>query len=541
MRHKQNIVTIVLIAIAVALIPNLASSAQKVTAGATCKVSKQKVTYLNKTYTCIKSGKKLVWDKGVVTKNPTPTPTPSATSTVSNVDYSEKRCVTENEVLRIGTSTYLCVKRPDLTLLWSNQTSKSVPSGSGNDLNPNPAKSAQPVPTNQPNNPSQIKPLSIETCKMKDLGSDRTKGSPLAAGFPRMTQLMQNKGEVKWAIIPIDFADLPGEKDFKSRVQEQTKLATDWLSVSSFNQLSLKWYIHDSWITLPGSYKKFTLDTRQWTNTVQNELIAKFWESAINESDKFVNYRGIQGIHFILPNGQNFLQEAAKGYAWDGVVSGYATNDGSKIDFFTIPGVHYDDFAGGKRYWSYWVKEYTRGLGAPSIGGRYGDGAYNFTPYDIQANTEGSRYLSGWNRFLLDWLPESQIFCQTFETIKSFEIDLEPLNSFNEAFKMILIKITETKMLIIESRRDDIFSCEAIPNSIKRDGVLVYTYDATLGALDQYLNVLSPSGRSGDQNRFCTILPAANSLLTSGDSVTFQGISFESIYSGSFDRIRITK
>ena len=466
-------------------------------------------------------------------------------ATATNFDYSEKRCTTENEVLRTETATYLCVKRPDLTLLWSNQTSNNVPSGSSSNSNPNsatnPIKPPQPEPTNQPFNPSQIKTLNIETCKMKDLGSDRIKGSPLAAGFPRMVQLMQNKGEIKWAVVPIDFADLPGEKNFKSRVEEQTNLATDWLSESSFNQVSLKWYIHDSWITLPGSYKQFTLDARQWTNTVQNELIAKFWESAIRESDKFIDYRNIQGVHFILPNGQNFLQEAAKGYAWDGVVSGYTTNEGSKIDFFTIPGVHYDDFAGGKRYWSYWVKEYTRGLGAPSIGARYGDGAYNFTPYDIQAVTEGSRYLSGWNRFLLDWLPESQIFCQTFEAIKSFEIDLEPLNSFKNAYKMILIKITETKMLIIESRRDDKFSCDAIPNSAKRDGILVYTYDATLGALDQYLNVVSPSGRVGDQNRFCMILPAGNALLYSGDSVTFQGITVESIYSGAFDRIRVTK
>lgn len=47
------------------LTPVMASSTTKVTPGATCKIFQQKVTYQNKTYTCIRSGKKLVWNKGV--------------------------------------------------------------------------------------------------------------------------------------------------------------------------------------------------------------------------------------------------------------------------------------------------------------------------------------------------------------------------------------------------------------------------------------------------------------------------------------------
>ena len=60
-------------------------SAQKITAGASCKSLNKKVDYKNKTYTCIKKGNKLVWSKGVAIKSaapapiPTPTPTPSVT------------------------------------------------------------------------------------------------------------------------------------------------------------------------------------------------------------------------------------------------------------------------------------------------------------------------------------------------------------------------------------------------------------------------------------------------------------------------------
>lgn len=69
----------VLIALALSLIPIAAVSAQKVTPGSTCKVLNQKVVYLKKTYTCVKSGKKQVWNKGVVIKvvvEPTPSQSP---------------------------------------------------------------------------------------------------------------------------------------------------------------------------------------------------------------------------------------------------------------------------------------------------------------------------------------------------------------------------------------------------------------------------------------------------------------------------------
>jgi hypothetical protein len=68
-----------LMALAVVLIPVSAVSAQKITPGSTCKVLNQKATYLNKSYTCVKSGKKLLWNKGVAVVKPTPTSTPTPT------------------------------------------------------------------------------------------------------------------------------------------------------------------------------------------------------------------------------------------------------------------------------------------------------------------------------------------------------------------------------------------------------------------------------------------------------------------------------
>jgi len=78
MRSMATIYKGILIALVITLVPVSAISAAKVTPGATCKVLNQKTVYLNKTYTCVKSGKKLVWNKGVLVKKPTPQVTPTA-------------------------------------------------------------------------------------------------------------------------------------------------------------------------------------------------------------------------------------------------------------------------------------------------------------------------------------------------------------------------------------------------------------------------------------------------------------------------------
>ena len=62
------------------LIPLNATAAIK--AGDVCKKAGQTSTYMGKKYTCVKSGKKLVWNKGVLIPTPkpsvTPTPIPTA-------------------------------------------------------------------------------------------------------------------------------------------------------------------------------------------------------------------------------------------------------------------------------------------------------------------------------------------------------------------------------------------------------------------------------------------------------------------------------
>jgi hypothetical protein len=84
MRLKSPVVLVLTSILVVSSVPQIATAAVK--AGATCTKLNSTTNVSGYKYTCIKSGKKLVWSKGVkivVTPTPTgsPTPTPSATAT----------------------------------------------------------------------------------------------------------------------------------------------------------------------------------------------------------------------------------------------------------------------------------------------------------------------------------------------------------------------------------------------------------------------------------------------------------------------------
>ena len=78
-RALKNAFKITLIStLFLALLTSNSYAATKITPGASCKVLNQKVTFQKKIFTCIKSGKKLIWNKGVQIKMQSPTPKPTS-------------------------------------------------------------------------------------------------------------------------------------------------------------------------------------------------------------------------------------------------------------------------------------------------------------------------------------------------------------------------------------------------------------------------------------------------------------------------------
>ena len=74
---RKKVVLLAVSALVLATITPFANAAVK--PGTACSKQGQTITYAAIKHTCIKSGKKLVWSKGVKVSTPAPTPTPTVT------------------------------------------------------------------------------------------------------------------------------------------------------------------------------------------------------------------------------------------------------------------------------------------------------------------------------------------------------------------------------------------------------------------------------------------------------------------------------
>ncbi len=418
-----------------------------VNTGAKCSKAGATATADGKKYTCVKSGSKLVWNKGVAIKKPT-TAAPAVPTPVPSV---------------------LSVSDP------------------------------------------------VENCKIQDASNPEVGvyGGALYGGFNDKEKPVPSTGNVTWYLIPIDFTDLKGETSWRSRVDQQMQLLTEYYDFVSYGKLKINWKIHDDWITLPGDQKKYQIAFSGDYITTEN-----FWKDAILSADSRVDFTGVQVVNFLLPKNQIAVKETAQGFPWTGDINKYNSSEG-KIASFTTLGQFFE--VGSRTYWSYWAHEYGHTLGIPHISGSRASAAYH--QYDLMGNQDSRRELSGWSRFAATkWLEDQWIFCKSKSNITSELVNLSDLNSRGNGTKLVVIKLSPTRALLVESRNKTKFTGS---DSVRgnTEGVLVYVYNATLGHNSEYL---SPATSVSDP------------VLSDGQSVTYEGVNIKVISVGVQDKVLIT-
>ena len=199
-------------------------------AGASCKKAGQTSTVAGKKYTCVKSGKKLVWNKGVVVVKPTPVATPTPTPTLpSNLN-------TRSEITPISGLTDLAI------------------------------------------------------CKTTDV-TTRSSGSN---GFPRPPGALSGKVNPKVLFIPLSFSDTPAFSDSDlSRMQSVLNEVQEFYKKTSYGSVNLSFEILEKskWLTIEKSAESYGLtNPRPQQNNTEalKEILTK-----VDPSVNFNLYDGV--------------------------------------------------------------------------------------------------------------------------------------------------------------------------------------------------------------------------------------------------------
>lgn len=417
--------------------------------GTNCLKLNSTRTIANVKFTCVKAGKKQVWNKGVVISKiaPTPTSTPSPT------------------------------KIP-------NSNANPGPSNSTN-AKPSPAQNIDSRGNAQKYEVSSSDNfLNMSECNMQTSIS-----GGYSMGWPRMTDAIPSIGNVRGVTLLVEFDDLKHNGDaLRVWKTQQIPTAENFFSKTSYNQMNLKIDLIEKIYHLNKSVLSYNLDTPHGTPQKPNANYSGLIRDSILLADPDIDFSKYDFVNIVNPHTNAIGFEGASGS--DVVV------DGKQIKRATFGPIreYMDDPL--KYNWMVHEGGHLLGLMHPynNFSNPYEYGAY--PSWDLMGDslTRNSEFLI-WNKYLLNWVNEKNLNCLSSSKPNEVVQLITPISENNSGNKGVFIRISDSKVLVIENRRASEF------NEISRaqEGIVIYTVDGTIedgrGAVNYLYSTFSNNAR----------------------------------------------
>jgi M6 family metalloprotease-like protein len=457
---KSIIIPILLISILFSLV--ITPSFAAISAGQTCK-SLNKTSNVGKLkFRCVKKGKKLVWTR-VSSENSMAPKENTNTSTTTNASTSTK---VEPQVEQKKESVV-----PD-PVLSDRTTFKSA-----------------------------------ADCKITSGNSN----VDLYTGFPRSSKFIASTGDRKSVVLFVDFSDLPADpKAFAEWKNNQIPFAENAFSEMSYGKYRIKYEIVEKFFRLP----------IKWQEIVKNEAgnipgstpaLAMNHQKLISETVKLadvdVNFALYDFINIVTPSTKPKVEGGASG-------GGGFTVDG-RSSFLAISGP-LDEYLDDRLKLNWLTHETGHLLGLTHI--------YNFQQrqgaWDLMGNVFAHHDILAWNKFFLSWIEDNQVDCLD-NTISGETVHrLSPISDKKSDVKMVIVKLSSTECIILESRRKSNLD----PLSSNEEGVLVYKVDTKIPDGQGTVTLLSNPIKFGRDRRGNEVVLGT---LKQGESATFEGYSIK--------------
>ena len=521
--------------------------------GNTCPKSGVSQNYNGLKFTCIKSGKKLIWDKGIIIKKALTSPSASPTPVASPSPMSSTTAV--------STATPSISQSPTFT-----ETTSPSPS-----LKPTQPASPSPMPEviaganctirgqvisltsgnlvcryvkgmelkytfesglNQPVLNSKA-PDSFDTCRIKDLRVKPLNQESIA--FPVRSNSLKNRGVINWAIVPVDFSDAPGVGNPSTIYLPELKKIDEWIKWYTNDKLKVNWVLKDEWIRAPLESQKYA-----WIHPGSQGVPTFEVPQLLNElakiGEKNFDYSGLDAVHYLYPLSVTKIYDA---------LTTYGSISTAKVQYKglmnTANGYWLTNPNNRQLIWAWMIHE----IGHPM--GLTGHSPINPNQYGIMQNQGGMGLgLQSWDSLILDWINEDQVYCSDLKNVNGQEITLVPKEREQTGISSVMIRISDHQVLVVESHRADKWSFNM---QTQNEGVMAYLVDtskntirddennefsATLEKTAWNISVENWRTRIGANQNESTIMYLGDSLSTNGVRVTF-------IKSGDNDTIKIEK
>ena len=353
---------------------------------------------------------------------------------------------------------------------------------------------------------------------------DQTNNAQMEVGFPKATGRLPSNGTIRALIVPVDFADVVGQRPPAEEFTPMTDGMNDFYYKMSGNKVKFDFQVLKNWVRMPVSSTFHKLG--KWG---EGDVYA-YWKLAVETADPLVDYSQFDVVYILSPR-EIPWSSIAYGPAGPLSSSGIATDDGP-ITNITLSGADaWQSLAKGSAW--RWISHETGHLfGLHDLYVSPGTAVYG--TWDLMSNnwSTGAIEINSWNRYLLGWVTESQINCLNAADINSSGVTqlIDPIERITDLNKAVVVRLSSSKILVIESRRN-----EGLDNlTTAQEGTLVYTVDMTVPTIKGGWHVQRRTGSTDPE--------FTDAALHLGDVITVEGLKIEVIgHDQNGDTVKISK
>jgi M6 family metalloprotease-like protein len=393
-----------------------------------------------------------------------------------------------------------------------------------------------------------------EICKLQENSRARKPGDPNpdysgereiygrysgnATAFPFAPTTLPITGSIDVALVYLDWEDNPGTQEDFNYYQDQVKMFRDFYLMVSENKLEMKIHSSKRWFRVKGNSKELSLTFEQEAQRGEAPRKQVFYDSAVAASDAEFDYSNIEIVFFAIPREKSvFFHGGPHEFNFDH--NGHLRTQEGKIYNTTTPGDWFLNSGEDEPPWVNYVHEVGHMIGIPHQSNEDVQGEERLwiqnplNGYDIMANQGGSsRTMTAWLRWLAGWLDDKQVVCVDKSNITENLYELTPVNEITSDKKALIVRISDSLALVIESRRFDEYFDRPSPND--KDGLIVYTVDATKGSAQANQALLSPR----DITKYIVepmwrATSELDAMFYEGDSVEVHGLVIEAHHIGT--------
>ena len=338
-----------------------------------------------------------------------------------------------------------------------------------------------------------------------------TRFNGIGLGLPRDADRQKAAGDVRVAVIFVDFSDAVATRTPQNVFAILSPTAENYFKAVSYGRMNLILEPSFVWRRMSGA-------TTQYGWSALTHINHRIYIQEAVDLAASVNFANSDAIAVIsnpdagaLNNGPTFIGNPTSGVTADGRLFMNATTSGRDLSAW-----------GG-----FWLNhEMGHSMGLPDLYAYSGAGHRFVGGFSLMGLIAGhSREFFAWERWVLDWIDDAQVSCVVAGTS---EVMLSPVER-SGGTKMVVVPTGLTSAIVVESRRAEGYDT----NGAFSAGALVYFIDTAVGSGNGVLRVLPLN--DGDGHKGSAPLQPGQSISSGGVTITYLSSD------GAGDRVRVVR